>query len=111
MKWGDWDSEEILKENDVEVNWSDKMIDGEGTVSTCPWGGSWALIWKHGVIDLGGIGEEYEEIARVGAALFVTLWLKGVPAHMADMLAGNYVYLEWRHEQRKLRKFIHGGGI
>jgi hypothetical protein len=60
MKWWGWDSEEILQENDVEVNWSDKMIDGEGTVSTCPWGGSWALIWKHGVIDLGSIGKEYE---------------------------------------------------
>jgi len=111
MKWWYWDSEEVLKENNVEVIWSDKLIDGEGNVSIDPWGGSWSLSWKHGVIGLGWFGKEYEELARVGAALFVTLWLKDVPAHMADRFANDYIYLEWLADQRKMRKFIHGGGI
>jgi len=111
MKWWDWDSEEVLAENDVTVDWSDKLVNGEGEVHDDPWGGSWALSWKHGVIGLGWIGREYEEIVREGAAIFVTLWLKGVPAHMADRFAGDYIYLEWLREQRKPRTFIHGGGI
>lgn len=111
MKWWNWDSEVILAENDVTVEWSDKLINGEGEVHDDPYGGSWSLSWKHGVIGLGWFGREYEEIARVGAAIFVTLWLKSVPVHIADKLAGDYMYLQWQREQRKLRTFIHGGGI
>jgi len=111
MKWWDWDSEEVLKENDVTVEWGDEVVDGYGNISKDPWGGSWSLCWKQGFIHLGTFGKGYEEIARVGAAIFVTLWLKGVPAHMADRFAGDYVYLEWLREQRKMRNFIHGGGI
>jgi len=111
MNWWGWDSEKVLKENDVKVVWSDQLINGLDEVSDDPWGGSWSLSWKHGFIGLGYFGKEYEKIARVGAAIFVTLWLKDVPAHMADQLAGDYIYLEWLRKQRKMRTFNHGGGI
>jgi hypothetical protein len=111
MKWWDWDSEEVLAENDVTVEWGNELINGEGEVFPDPWGGSWVLSWKQGVIDLGYFGREYEEIARIGAAIFVTLWLKRVPVHIADKLAGDYIYLEWQRKQHKTETFSLGGGI
>lgn len=110
MKWWDWDSEEVLRDNNVTVEWSDVVVNGDGVESPNPWGGEWSLCWDHGFMGLGVFGKQYEEIARIGAALFVTLWLKGVPTHIASRLVGDYVYLEWFATHRG-NTFIHGGGI
>lgn len=111
MKWWEWDSEKILVENNVKVVWCDELINGENEIHKDPFGGSWSLSWKHGVICLGWFGKEYEELARIGAALFVTLWLKGVPVYISERLAGDYIYLEWLNEHRRNPKYIDGAGI
>lgn len=83
----DWDYEAILKEYEVEVVWSDMLIDGEGR--TFPdYNPGWTLTWKRGCI---WIGNTKEEFARKAAAIFVSLWQRGVSASLANKLMDGYL--------------------
>ena len=95
-----WDYEAVLSENHVTVEWDDKVVDSEGTISQAPPGlCGWAFSWKHGAIY---IGQTTETIARKAAALFVELWKRGVSASFCDKLMDGFiVYLE-RQENKSL---------
>ncbi len=95
-----WDHEKVLTDNNVTVEWSHQMTDGEGTVSECPPDlCGWAFSWKHGAIH---IGRTTEAIARKASALFVRLWQLGVAASFCDKLMDGFIcYLE-RQENTSL---------
>ena len=88
-----WDYEAILTANEVIVEWSHQLTsDGvtftEAPPNLCGYG----FYWKHGSIH---IGQTTETIARKAAALFVSLWLRGVSASFCDKLTDGYIcYLE-----------------
>ncbi len=74
-----WDYETLLTENSVKVV-RNNTVDG------------WTLSWKHGTMH---IGNTTGMIARKAAALFVSLWQRGVSASFADKLMDGFiVYLE-----------------
>jgi hypothetical protein len=97
-----WDYEAVLRENNVTVEWCDTLVDvvdGNGNKTPAGDMASWSMSWKHGTMD---IGPTTEVIARKAAALFVSLWLRGVSASFADKLMDGFVvYLE-RQEQTSL---------
>ena len=90
-----WDYEAVLTENKVDVEWCDTFIDGEGTVTTDNEHAGWTLSWKPGVMH---IGDTTEVIARKAAALFVSLWLRGVSASFADKLMDGFIVFLERQE-------------
>jgi len=74
----DWNYEAVLKDNDVLV------------VSTEVGGDDmWSLSWSHGVIGMGNVRNQ--EIARKGAAMFVTLYLRGFSTSLSDNLMDGYM--------------------
>jgi hypothetical protein len=78
-----WDYEAVLTENKAEMTWND-TVDG------------WSLAWQHGCIF---IGNTTEMIARKAAALFMSLWLRGVSASFADKLMDGFIiFLERQNE-------------
>lgn len=92
-----WDYEAVLREHNVVVEWIDTLVDGNG--NTFPAGdmAGWGLAWKGGYI---AIAQTTEKIARQAAALFVSLWLRGVSASFADKLMDGYIeYLERQENQ------------
>ena len=95
-----WDYEDVLRYNEVTVEWCHELVDGEGTVSEAPPDlCGWGLSWAHGAMH---IGQTTEAIAREAAALFVSLWNLGVSASFADKLMDGYMtYLE-RQENKSL---------
>jgi len=83
-KYDAWDYETILKEHEVTVEDDD----------------SWSLSWKHGNIL---IGPTTEIFARKAAALFVSLWLRGISASFSTRLMDGYlIQLECRAGIMKL---------
>lgn len=91
-----WDYEAVLHDNEVIVEWCDQMTsDGETfeplPVSLCGWG----FYWKHGAIH---IGQTTETIARKAAALFVSLWQRGVSASFCDKLMDGFIIFLERQE-------------
>lgn len=91
-----WDYDKVLKEHEVKVSFSDMFVDGEGHVFHEPELGGWSLSWKHGTIH---IGQTSAIKAKKAAALFVSLWLRGVSASFADKLMAGY--LMWLDLQDK----------
>jgi hypothetical protein len=75
----DFNPEQILRENNVLVEWDDNLTPG------------WSLSWKHGVIY---IGPCCAHMARKAAAMFVYLYLKDVPAQMAANLIVCYAFID-----------------
>ena len=53
------------------------------------------MAWKHGCMS---IGQTTEVIARKAAAMFVSLWLRGVSASFADKLMDGYITFLERQE-------------
>jgi hypothetical protein len=95
-----WDYEAVLRDSEVTVAWGDKLVDGEGNVSECPPGlCGWDMSWNQGCIY---IGHTTEIIARKAAALFVSLWLRGVSASFADKLMDGYIVFLERQESTSL---------
>jgi len=93
-----WDYEAVLKENEVTVAWCDQLVDGEGTTYPAEEFAGWGFSWKHGAIH---IGQTSKINARKAAALFVSLWLRGVSASFCDKLMGGYVcHLELQENTR-----------
>lgn len=85
----DFSFEQVLHDNEVTVEWHDKVVDSEGVErpSAIP---GWSLSWKRGVIYIGPCPEHK---AREAAALFVHLWLNGISAQMASQLIVAYAFI------------------
>lgn len=77
------DHEVILEANNVKVE-----FDAEH--------GFWSLIWKHGTM---GISQCPEKVARETAGLFIYLWLKRIPASIADKIMDAWVVMRTYDEQ------------
>lgn len=76
-----WDYNAVLAEHEAELVWDDeepRFLSG------------WTLTWEHGCMF---IGRTSEVNARKAAALFISLWLRGVSASFADKLMEGY--LSW----------------
>ena len=94
-----WDYEAVLKENGVTIEWCDELIDGNGnTRRACEFAG-WGFHWKHGGIH---IGQTTEVIARKAAALFVSLWLRGVSASFCNKIMSAMIWF-WESQERPRR--------
>jgi hypothetical protein len=95
-----WDYEAVLREHNVSVYWwADGTGDVQGNESPAGNSSEWAFSWRFG---FGSIGPTNETIARKAAALFVSLWLRGVSASFADKLMDGFIcYLE-RQENTSL---------
>ena len=52
----------------------------------------WSFYWKFGVIGLDEFKKEQEEEAKMAAALFIFMYLKGLPASIADKASTAYVH-------------------
>ncbi len=91
----DFDPQEILAQNNVEVTWWDSVVDDYGIVKKEGAVKGWGLSWKHGAIY---IGPCLKHKAIEGAAIFVLLWLKGVSAQMATQLIIAYAFIESYHD-------------
>lgn len=72
-----WDYETVLKEHEVTVE-CDKD----------DWNVDWSFSWKHGAVF---IGPTREIFARKAAALFVSLWLRGISASFSTKLMDGYL--------------------
>jgi len=94
-----WDYEAVLKENGVVVEWCDTLIDGEGKEHPADEFAGWGFCWKHGAIH---IGRTTEIIARKAAALFVSLWLRGVSASFCDKIMAGLIWF-WELQERPER--------
>lgn len=94
-----WDHEAVLHQYGVKVVWADTVIDEQGNEKPAPDYIGWSLSWKHGCIH---IGRTSEVIARKAAALFVSLWLRGVSASFCDKLMDGYIEHLERQEATSL---------
>ena len=95
-----WDYEKVLTDNDVCVEWCDKITsDGQTFEQAPPNLCGWGFSWVHGSIH---IGCTTEAIAREAAALFVSVWLRGVSASFCDKLMGGYIEFLERQEGTRL---------
>lgn len=96
-----WDYEAVLHEHNVTLHqdmgrWDESPAGHSSEWVECA---EWAMSWKHGCMF---IGPTTEIIARKAAALFVSLWLRGVSASFADKLMDGFIcYLE-RQENTSL---------
>ena len=96
-----WDFEAVLRANKVTVEWGDTMtVRRPGLHASSP-----ARYLRLG-LPLGAwnhlIGQTTETIARKAAALFVSLWLRGVSASFADKLMDGYISFLERQENESL---------
>lgn len=95
-----FDYEAILRENEVTVEWGHQNTSDGVTFSKLPPAlCGWGFYWKHGAIH---IGQTAEIIARKAAALFVSLWLRGVSASLCDKLMDGFIVHLERQEGKSL---------
>lgn len=96
----DFDYEKILTENEVQVEWSDIVVDNEGHEFHEPSIAGWGFLWKYDAIH---IGKTTEEFARKGAALFISLWLRGFSASLCCRLMEGWIsHLELQEQPPRL---------
>lgn len=88
------DAEAVLAEHGVTVTWENVFVDGRGNRYINDKMSHWALAWENGVMAMPW-RKDQEEMARATAAMFVYLWLKGVPCEQADELALCWVRCNW----------------
>ena len=92
-----WDYEAVLRDHEVTVEWCDKLTsDGETFEQAPPDLYGWGFYWKHDSIH---IGHCVEKVARKAAALFVSLWLRGVSASFCDKIMSSMVWF-WELQER-----------
>ena len=91
-----WDYEAVLRDNRVTVEWSRELIDGENHIHPAGEWAGWGFYWKHGAIH---IGQCVEKVARKAAALFVSLWLRGVSASFCDKIMSGMIWY-WELQER-----------
>jgi hypothetical protein len=77
-----WDYDAVLRDNGV-------VVDGNGNKHRAGEFAGWSFHWKHGAIH---IGRTTEIIARKAAALFVSLWLRGVSASFCDKIMSGMIW-------------------
>jgi hypothetical protein len=94
-----WDYEAVLRDNEVTVEWCGTLVDGDGREWPAGELAGWGFYWKHGAIH---IGQTTEVIARKAAALFVSLWLRGVSASFCDKLMDGFIGFLERQENATL---------
>ena len=94
-----WDYEAVLKENGVTVEWCDTLVNGNGNEHRVGEFAGWGFCWAHGAIH---IGRTTEIIAGKTAALFVSLWLRGVSASFCDKIVSGMVWF-WELQERPKR--------
>jgi len=94
-----WDYGAVLKDNEVTVEWCDQITSDGINFKYISQNAGWSFYWKHGTIFI----ERANEIhARKAAALFISLWLRGVSASFADKLMDGYLmYLEFQCDEKK----------
>ena len=93
------DYDTVLREKEVIVEWCDTLVDGNGNEHRAGEFAGWGFYWKHGAIH---IGQCSERIARKAAALFVSLWLRGVSASFCDKLMDGFIVFLERQENTSL---------
>jgi hypothetical protein len=72
------------------------VVDDNGNKHRAGKFAGWGFYWKHGAIH---IGQCSEQIARKAAALFVSLWLRGVSASFCDKITLSMVAF-WELQDR-----------
>jgi hypothetical protein len=82
------DTEQILKDNEGSVVYSDEWVGSDGVFRHVPEMGSWYLTWKHGTITL---SFDSEEKLKFEAAVFIYLFLKGTDVCIARQMAYLFV--------------------
>ena len=85
----------MLAENEITVESCNDVVDGEGLKSPAGEFACWSMAWRHGCVS---IGQTTAVIARKAAAMFVSLWLRGVSASFADKLMDGYITFLGRQE-------------
>lgn len=95
-----WDYNAVLRDNSVLIEYCDTLTDGWGCKSPAGVWAGWSFSWKHGVMFIGQVLNE--TIARKAAALFVSLWLRGVSASFADKLMDGFITSLERQETTSL---------
>jgi len=95
-----WDYDAVLRDNNVVVEYNDTVTDGWGITSPAGEWAGWSISWKHGVMFIGRVLNE--TIARKAAALFVSLWLRGVSVSFADKLMDGFILFLERQETTSL---------
>jgi hypothetical protein len=93
------DYDTVLREKEVIVEWCDTLVDGNGNEHRAGEFAGWGFYWKHGAIH---IGQCSEQIARKAAALFVSLWLRGVSASFCDKIMSGMIWF-WGLQERPRR--------
>ena len=92
-----WNYNGVLAENEVTVEWCDEVWTARVRSRLRGEFAGWSMAWKHGCML---IGQTTEVIARKAAAMFVSLWLRGVSASFADKLMDGYItFLERQEEE------------
>jgi hypothetical protein len=81
--------DQILTDNEVTISYDDQTPDNEGYMRQLPPDAcGWSFSWKHGAIF---IGQTNNLVALKAAALFVSLWLRGVSASLCRILMNGYI--------------------
>ena len=80
------------------VEWCDTLVDGNGNEHRAGEFAGWGFCWEHGAIH---IGRTTEIIARKAAALFVSLWLRGVSASFCDKINSGMVWF-WELQEGRI---------
>ena len=93
-----WDYDAVLRENEVIVEWCDTLVDGNGNEHRAGEFAGWGFYWKHGAIH---VGQCSGQIARKAAALFVSLWLRGVSASFCDKIMSGMIWF-WELQDRRV---------
>jgi len=94
-----WDYDAVLRHNEVVVESCDTLVDGNGNEHRAREFAGWGFSWQHGCIH---IGPTSETIAGKAAALFVSLWLRGVNASFCDKIMLSMIAF-WELQKRPRR--------
>lgn len=74
------------------------LVDGNGNEHRAGEFAGWGFYWKYGAIH---IGRTTEIIARKAAALFVSLWLRGLSASFSDKIMSGMIWF-WELQEGPL---------
>lgn len=84
----DWAAEHA----EAKVEWINTFVDSHGRKHDDNRNALWSFYWKFGVIGLDEFRKYQGENAKMAAALFIFLYLKGIPADIADRSSTAYVH-------------------
>lgn len=86
------DTEQILKDHNAIIDYSDEFVGVDGKIYHLPEMGGWGLTWSRGTITL----SFDEEKSRFEAAVFIHLFEKGVDVCIARQMA--YLFVKDHYE-------------